>query len=109
MTAAHRPAYSAPLSRAESEEVGEIVGLIIATCARAVAAKTGLPPAFLLQRYVTDAALEAVALEYLRATEEGQSKADAAGTAGRWLLEATNQALREAHARMSAPETPPTT
>lgn len=108
MTEAHRPAYSAPLTAAESEEVGEIVGLIVATCARAVAAKTGLPRVFLLRRYTADAALEAVALEYLRATEEGQSKVEAAGTAGRWLLETTARALREAHVRTTARNTPPT-
>ncbi|MFJ2745468.1 DUF2958 domain-containing protein [Streptomyces sp. NPDC087440] len=85
--------YSAPLTAEDAERLGELLGLIMATCAEVSSGKTGLPTGFFLRSYTRDEAMDALGLEFLSHIAAGDSEVTAAGKAGGWLLKVTSESL----------------
>ncbi|MEU8893668.1 hypothetical protein [Streptomyces sp. NPDC048442] len=86
--------YSTPLTPEDGERMGHLLGLVIATCAKACAAKTGFPVEFFMASFTRESALDALQLEFLSRIDRGDPEAEAAGGAGGWLLKTTNRAMR---------------
>ncbi|MFD8316320.1 hypothetical protein [Kitasatospora purpeofusca] len=82
----------------EATALALTVGTIAAAAAQAAAPKLNLSVEFLLARFTTDRALDAVTATYLRGIQRGLPPADAAAEAGRPLLAAAIEAAKHANA-----------
>ncbi|MFD4795070.1 hypothetical protein [Streptomyces anulatus] len=80
--------YSAPLTAAQAEELGDDVGRIVAFTARALNREfPNLSLESLAEAFTRPLVLESTALRYLAALENGATPGDAAGQAGAALIE----------------------
>ncbi|MGW6021194.1 hypothetical protein [Streptomyces sp. NPDC055099] len=100
--------YSAPLTPAQAEQLGEDIGMIVAFAAKALNHMHGTDIDRLMQSFTSSNALEVTAGRYLKALEDGLTPGEAAGRAGTALARDWADAVLEAtgtqqSAHMSAP------
>ena len=99
--------YTAPLTRAQAEQLGKDVGMIVAFAAKALNHMHGVNIDRIMKSFTSSSALEVTAARYLRALEEGHTPGEAAGGAGTALILDWADAVLEASGSRQS-ETPST-
>ncbi|MCX4554211.1 hypothetical protein [Streptomyces sp. NBC_01500] len=77
--------FPAPLNCDQAEELGQIIGSVMAISLQAASALINISVRRLAELCLTDTAVDAVTGEFLKANEEGHPPAESAERACRWF------------------------
>ncbi|GHE11459.1 hypothetical protein [Streptomyces alanosinicus] len=98
--------YTAPLTAAQAEQLGNDVGVIIGFAANAISHLRGdTITEQLMRTLASSAAIDVTAARYLKALEEGHRPGDAAAKAGTALIHDWANAVLETRDRLNQQHT----